>query len=84
MVVAEPKGNFSAAISLQLTHGFQLVSGRKGKSPHFPGIQQNESYDNPYEKGDAVQAEEFPNVIHDCSLPLVFLFLIESYLLIVI
>ena len=69
MVVADPEGNFSAGIGLQLTPGFQLVSGRKGESPHFPGIQHNESYDSPYEKGDAMQAEEIPTVIHDCSLP---------------
>ncbi len=79
MVVAEPEGNFSAGIGLQLTPGFQLVSGRKGKSPHFPEIQHNESYDNPYEKRDAVQAEEFATVnVHDCSLPWVFVLIIPD------
>jgi len=82
MGVAEPEDNFSAGIGLQLTPGFQLVSGRKVQSPHFPEIQHNESYDNPYEKGDAVQAEEFPTVnVHDCSLPWVFVLIIPDRVL---
>lgn len=75
MVVAEPEGNFSAGIDLQCIPAFQLVSGRKGEPPHFPEIQHNESYPSPYEKKDAVQAEEFPTVnVHDCSLPYGFSF----------
>jgi hypothetical protein len=70
MGVAEPAGSFGAGCGLQLASGFQLVSGRKVQSPRCPEIQHNESYDNPYEKGDAMQAEEFATVnIHDCSLP---------------
>ncbi len=79
MVVTEPDDNFSAGIDLQRIPGFQLVSGRKGKSPHFPGIQHIESYDNSYEKGDAMQAEEFATVnVHDCSLPWVFVLIIPD------
>jgi len=50
MVVTEPEDNFSAGIGLQLTPGFQWVSGQKGQPLHFPGIQHNESYQSPYEK----------------------------------
>ena len=70
MVVAEPEGSFSTGIGFQLILGFQLVSGRKVQSPHCPDIQHNENYDNPYEKEDAMQAQEFATVnVHDCSLP---------------
>jgi hypothetical protein len=70
MIVAEPEGNFSAGIGLQLTSGFPWVSGQKGQPIHFPEIQHNESYDSPYEKRDAAQAKEFATVnVHDCSLP---------------
>jgi hypothetical protein len=79
MVVAEPEDNFGAGIGLQRIPGFQLVSGRKGKSSHFPEIQHNESYYSPHEKKDAVQAEEFPTVnVHDCSLPWVFVLAIPD------
>ena len=79
MVVAEPEDNFSAGIDLQRIPGFQLVSGREVRSHHCPEIQQNESYDNPYEKGDAMKAEEFPTVnVHDCSLPWVFVLAIPD------
>lgn len=79
MIVTEPEGNFSAGVSHKLTPCFQLVSGRKGESPHFPGIQHNESYDNPYEKMDAVQAEEFATInVHDCSLPWVYVLIIPD------
>jgi hypothetical protein len=70
MVVAEPEGIFSAGVSPQVTTGFQVISGQKEHTPHRPDIQYNESHDNTYEKGDAMQAEEFATVnVHDFSLP---------------
>jgi hypothetical protein len=70
MVVAEPGGIFSAGVSPQVTTGFQLVSGQKEHTPYCPDIQDNESHDTTYEKGDAMQVEEFATVnVHDFSLP---------------
>ena len=70
MVVTEPEDNFSAGIGLQLTPGFQWVSGQKGQPLHFPEIQHNESHDSPNEKRDAVEAEMFPTInVHVYRLP---------------
>ncbi len=66
MAAAEPESSCIDGIGLQLTLGFRQVSGQKAQSPHCPDIRHNESSGKPYEKGDAVPAEEFATVnVHD-------------------